>query len=237
MAVCLRKIAGLSSVKLIDAVWIWTEPHSMRLKIKLTIQKEVMNGAILQQAAVIDFTIRNQQCRHCEASYAQGSWHAVVQVRQRVSHKRTFFFIEQMILKHHAHSDCIKIVTFKDGIDFYFTDKNQAVKFIDFLQGNAPTKVKYARKLVSADHSDNTGDFKHNYILEIAPICKDDLVILPKALASNLSNIRRMVLVKRVGAGIHIIDPFTGEVSSRKIHCLNINILCPIFCYAFREVK
>ena len=31
------------------SVWIWTEPHSMRLKIKITIQKEVMNGAILQQ--------------------------------------------------------------------------------------------------------------------------------------------------------------------------------------------
>lgn len=34
-----------------DAVWIWTEPHSLRLHIKLTIQKEVMNGAILQQVA------------------------------------------------------------------------------------------------------------------------------------------------------------------------------------------
>ena len=30
-----------SQVKLVDAVWIWTEPHSKRLKIKLTVQKEV----------------------------------------------------------------------------------------------------------------------------------------------------------------------------------------------------
>lgn len=82
----------------------------MRLKIKLTVQKEVMNGAILQQAAIVEFCIRNQQCRHCEASYAQGSWHAVVQVRQRVAHKRTFFFLEQMILKHNAQADCLKIV-------------------------------------------------------------------------------------------------------------------------------
>lgn len=212
MAVCLRKIAGLSSVKLIDAVWIWTEPHSMRLKIKLTVQKEVMNGAILQQACLIEFAVRNQQCRTCEANYAQGSWHAVVQVRQRVTHKRTFLFLEQMILKHHAHTDCIKIVTFKDGIDFYFTDKNLAMKFIDFLQANTPTKTKYARKLVTADHKSNVGDFKHNFIVEIAPVCKDDLVILPADLARNLSNISRMVLVKRVGAGIHVLDPLTGEV-------------------------
>ena len=59
---------------------------------------------------MIDFTIRNQQCKNCEASYAQGAWHAVVQVRQRVSHKRTFYFLEQVILKHDAHSDCIRIV-------------------------------------------------------------------------------------------------------------------------------
>jgi nonsense-mediated mRNA decay protein 3 len=195
MAVCLRKIAGLSKVKLIDAVWIWTEAHSMRLKIKLTIQKEVVNGAILQQAVVVDFTIRNQQCRNCEMSYAQGSWHAVVQVRQRVSHKRTFFFLEQLLLKNNAHSECIRIVvrrrrsllsdifctfsyivvtlqTFRDGMDFYFTDKNQANRFVDFLSTNVPTKVKYARKLVSADHRSNVGDFKHNYIVEIVPLCK-----------------------------------------------------------------
>ena len=33
LAACLRKIPGLSKVKLIDAVWIWTEPHSLRLKV------------------------------------------------------------------------------------------------------------------------------------------------------------------------------------------------------------
>ncbi len=35
LAACLRKIPGLSKVKLIDAVWIWTEPHSLRLKVPL----------------------------------------------------------------------------------------------------------------------------------------------------------------------------------------------------------
>jgi nonsense-mediated mRNA decay protein 3 len=106
---------GLKAVKLIDAVWIWTEPHSMRIKIKLTIQKEVINGAILQQAFVIEFHIRNQQCTSCQANFATGAWHAVVQIRQRVSHKRTFFFIEQLLIKHNAHSDCINLVSFRDG--------------------------------------------------------------------------------------------------------------------------
>ena len=211
LAACLRKIPGLSKVKLIDAVWIWTEPHSMRLKIKLTVQKEVMNGAILQQAALVDFTIRNQQCKNCEASYAQGVWHAVVQVRQRVSHKRTFFFLEQLLLKHGAHSDTINIVTFKDGMDFYFKDRQPAVRFLDFLSHHVPTKSKYARKLVSADHKGNVGDFKHNYFVEIIPVCKDDLVVIPRILAATLSDVNPLCLVRAVGAELHVIDPASGE--------------------------
>ena len=109
MSACLRKIPGLSKLKLIDAVWIWTEPHSMRLKIKITVQKEVMNGAIMQQATVVEFVRRNQQCQNCEAYYAQGAWHAIVQVRQHVTHKRTFFYLEQLLLKHNAHSECLQI--------------------------------------------------------------------------------------------------------------------------------
>lgn len=38
---CIKKIKGLSKVKLVDAGFVWTEPHSRRLKVKLTIQKEV----------------------------------------------------------------------------------------------------------------------------------------------------------------------------------------------------
>jgi nonsense-mediated mRNA decay protein 3 len=219
LAACLRKIPGLSKLRVVDAVWIWTEPHSMRLKIKITVQKEVMGGAILQQAAVVDFMIKNQQCKNCEASYAQGVWHAVVQVRQRVTHKRTFFLLEQIMLKHHAHSDCINIVTFRDGMDFYFKDKGQAVRFIDFLESHVPLKQKYARKLVSADFRDNHGDFKHNYMVELVPICKDDLISIPKSLARKCADINPLCLVKSIAAGLHVLDPMTGEkheISSEK---------------------
>ena len=211
LAACLRKIPGLSQLKLVDAVWIWTEEHSRRLKIKLTVQKEVMNGAVMQQAAIVEFAIRNQQCKNCEASYAQGVWHAVVQVRQRVPHKRTFYYLEQILLKHHAHSDCINIVVFKDGMDFYFKDRQPAVRFIDFLESHVPIKNKYSRKLVSADHKDNTANFKHNYLVEIVPICKDDLISIPVPLARNLSDINPLCLIKTVGAGLHVVDPATGE--------------------------
>lgn len=140
-----------------------------------------------------------------------GQWHAVVQVRQRVSHKRTFFFLEQLLLKHNAHSECINIITFRDGMDFYFTDKNVAMRFIDFLSSHIPMRNKYSRKLVSADHKSNIGEFKHNFIVEVVPICKDDLVMLPKALAQSLSDISPLCLVKAIGSDIHVVDPLNGE--------------------------
>ena len=41
LSICLKRLKGLSKVHLVDAGFIWTEPHSKRVKVKLTIQKEV----------------------------------------------------------------------------------------------------------------------------------------------------------------------------------------------------
>jgi len=38
MALCLKKLKNLNKVKLIDANFLWTEPHSKRIKVKLSIQ-------------------------------------------------------------------------------------------------------------------------------------------------------------------------------------------------------
>ena len=38
---CLKRIRGLGKVKLIDAAFVYTEPHSKRIKVKVTVQKEV----------------------------------------------------------------------------------------------------------------------------------------------------------------------------------------------------
>lgn len=41
LAICLKKLKGLNKVHLVDAGFVWTEPHSKRVKVKLTVQKEV----------------------------------------------------------------------------------------------------------------------------------------------------------------------------------------------------
>jgi nonsense-mediated mRNA decay protein 3 len=47
LTICLKNIRGMKSVKLLDAQFIWTEPHSKRIKVKLDIQKEIDKGTIL----------------------------------------------------------------------------------------------------------------------------------------------------------------------------------------------
>jgi hypothetical protein len=156
MALCLGNVSGLKAtkgsgqkVRLVDAAWIWTEPHSMRLKVRLTIQKEVQQGTILQQSFTVVFVVRNQQCIECQAEFRQGSWKALVQVRQRVAHKRTFLYLEQLILKHGAHRGCLSIETYRDGMDFYFPDKGKAARFISFLENVVPTKVSIIGYILS----------------------------------------------------------------------------------------
>ena len=47
LAICLRKLKGLSKVRLTEAHFIWTEPHSKRLRVSMTIQKEVRGLLLL----------------------------------------------------------------------------------------------------------------------------------------------------------------------------------------------
>ena len=57
LAICLKKLKGLSKVRLIDAGFIWTEPHSKRIKVKLTIQKEVCQPFVLSPLFLYPFFI------------------------------------------------------------------------------------------------------------------------------------------------------------------------------------
>jgi len=68
-------------VKLVDAGFVWTEPHSRRIKAKLTVQAEVMNGAILQQTFVVEYVVEPHMCMDCTRANTNTSvWTACAQV-------------------------------------------------------------------------------------------------------------------------------------------------------------
>jgi hypothetical protein len=55
-------------------------------------------------------------------------------VRQHVAHKRTFLYLEQLILRAGADGQCTNIKDIHEGLDFFFSHRAHALKLIDFLQ-------------------------------------------------------------------------------------------------------
>lgn len=209
LAICLKKLRGLNRVRLIDAGFIWTEPHSKRLRIKLTVQKEVLTNTVLQQIFEVVFVVQYGQCPDCTRLAAQNTWKAAVQVRQKVPHKRTFLYLEQLILKANAHRDTVSIREAKDGLDFYYVQRGHAMRMVDFLATVVPIRMSKSEELISTDIHTSTSNYKFTYSVEIAPICKDDLIALPRPLAKSLGNIGQLVICTRVTNAIRLLDPTT----------------------------
>lgn len=207
---CTKRIKGLTKVKLVDAGFIWTEPHSKRLKVKLTIQAEVFNGTILQQGFVVEFIVENHMCLECNRANANpNTWTACVQVRQHVAHKRTFLYLEQLILRAGADQQCVNIKDIHEGLDFFFSHRAHALKLIDFLQSAVPARFRADKQLVSHDIHTSTYNYKYTFSVEIAPVCKDDLICLPAKLSASLGSLGPVVLCTRVTSGITLLDPVT----------------------------
>lgn len=213
LALCLRRLKGLNKIRLIDASFIWTEPHSRRIRVKLTVQGEAFQNAIIQQTFEVEYVVIAMQCADCAKSYTAHTWNTQVQIRQKVPHKRTFLFLEQMILKHNAHVDTISIQESKDGLDFFYAKQNHAVRMLDFLNAVVPIKSKKSSELITADIHSGTSVYKFSYSVEIAPVCKDDLVVLPAKLAKSMGNISRLVLCSKVSNMLQFIDPQTLQIA------------------------
>lgn len=66
----------------------------------------------------------------------------------------------------------------KDGMDLYFGQKHEAQQFSAFLSTVVPSRSKISRKLVSEDRQNNQHHSQHTMVVEIVPLCKDDLILL-----------------------------------------------------------
>lgn len=219
LALCLRKIRGLKQVKLVDAEFVWTEPHSRRIKVNVTIQKEVFN-VVLQQSFIVAFIIEAKTCEDCIMESIQHSNRAVVQVRQKVEHKRTFYFLEQQIIKANMHRKAAQIESQPDGLDFNFPERSDARTFILWLKSVVPVNVGTARQLLSQDFTSNIVKYKYSYIVDILPICKDDLIVLPRKLC-GITGLDPLCLCYKVTNLIFLINPFTSQRAEINVEKFN----------------
>lgn len=219
LTLCIKRLKGLNKLKLVDAGFRWTEPHSRRIHVRLVVQKEVFHNTILQQEFVVEFVVEYQQCDMCKREAADiDEWQAVVQVRQKVPHKRTFLYLEQLIIKHNAQEDTVGIKVHPDGLDFYFYHRSHALRFTSFLNHVVPVRSKQADHLISHDANSNTYRYKYTFSVEILPLCKDDIVCLPLKVSKLLGGIGPIVLVTKVSTSVSLVDPATlqtAELSSQ----------------------
>ena len=51
-------------------------------------------------------------------------------MRQKVEHKRTFLYLEQLILKHGMEANTIGIKSQPDGLDFYYGSRSHGLKMV-----------------------------------------------------------------------------------------------------------
>ena len=74
---------------------------------------------------------------------------------------------------------------------------------------NFVARHKSSRQLVSHDEQSGDSKYKYSNILELAPICKDDLVLLPPKLSKALGGIGPLILVYKITTAVHIVDVHT----------------------------
>jgi len=203
-----------SGLQLVNASFIWTEPHSRRLKVRVVVRKHISElpngGATLQGQVIVEIVIKTRQCNICAAENSTGGgepWRVVVQLRQRVDHKKTLLLLEQEAIGAGVTDKCLGIEQMKDGLDLYFLDMPTATKFCDWAKSKVPMRSKLSKKLVSTDVRSNLNHYKHTMVLEIVPLCRDDLVYVQRQ-SSLRSRLPGLHLVTKVASVLRLVQVY-----------------------------
>lgn len=96
-------------------------------------------------------------------------------------------------------------------MDFYFSSESGAKKLVEFLQSVIPCRAQHSKRLISHDDHSNVFNYKYTSSVEVVPICKDNVVCLPKKLAHSLGGIGQVCIAHKVSHLLHLIDPCTGQ--------------------------
>ena len=168
-----KQTKSKADVKVLNAAFIWTEPHSKKLKISVEIEKDMLEGKVrVKQNLDYNFKICNRQCNECIREATDHAWGAMIQIRQYVEHKRTFYHLEALLTKKGLHNLILGVQIANGGIDLYFKSPNLARPVIECIQSNFPTKGKKSKKVVSADRKSHTANQEITYLIEILPLCR-----------------------------------------------------------------
>ncbi|KAL5170390.1 Linoleate 9S-lipoxygenase-4 [Glycine soja] len=180
---CLKKLQknlNSNKVRLVHAEFIWTEPHSRRVKVKVKVQKEVLNGAILEQSYPMEYVQQEHMCESCSRVQANpDQWVAAATCFSPA------YFLLFGVADSEAWCDCHCYKNQADGT-------SHGVKFVEFIRKIALVRSRHDKQL------------KYTFSVEINPIFREDLICVPPRIAAGLGNIGPLVT-----NNIALLDPFT----------------------------
>lgn len=205
---------GVQSLSLLDSIFIWTEPNSMRMRLMVTVKAEIQEAprtVAIQQRCKVEFVVQWRQCPDCTKEVRQNTWQAVVQLRQKRNPSdgsKGLLILELAIARNAAlRKHILQVQTKKSGFDFYFASLDKARQFSAYLSKVAPMRMKTSQSLVSEDRTNNTANVKHTVSLDMVPLCRDDLVVMDKHHAKGVGRLSgRLCLVLKVSSTVHFVD-------------------------------
>eukprot|EP00475_Leptophrys_vorax_P010678 TRINITY_DN1726_c0_g1_i2.p1 TRINITY_DN1726_c0_g1~~TRINITY_DN1726_c0_g1_i2.p1 ORF type:complete len:414 (-),score=95.78 TRINITY_DN1726_c0_g1_i2:432-1673(-) len=202
LSLCVKKIRGLGKhLKLLDAKFVWTEPHSRRVKIAITVQAEVLNNVVVKQATVVEFKQVSQMCGLCAKSNTEVQWNHCIQVRQACEgYRKTFRRLEQDLIKSGMDKHIVSVEEKVQGFDLWFSSKGEMKIVLDWLKANLPLNASAA-----PTKQPTKKQMSHIQAVYVPHLNKFDLVLVPENARS------RLMLLKRVTSSLHFVDVVTGE--------------------------
>jgi nonsense-mediated mRNA decay protein 3 len=192
-----------------EFVAVPTEPphyNSKRLALRVRLRRETTHGVTVKEDHVSEFAVHDRLCDACGMARARAAgpdqqWSAVVQVRQRASHRRTLIHLDQQIVRHGAADSAVRVDGSSGGLDFYFASRSHAARLVEFVSSVAPARVVgVARQLVSPN------SFRDVFSVELCAICRDDLIFLPREASRAIGGLGPLVLCVKVSKSVSLLD-------------------------------
>jgi len=208
LQLCLKEIKGLRrnrSIRLVDTNFVYTEPHSKRVKLKLVVQKDISadiessTSQYFRQTLMFEFKIRFNMCDKCarESANETQNWEAVTQIRQHHAHSstKTLEWIENKILQSDAHVDAVGVRNTGTGLDIYWGKSRESKRFLDFVKKIVPCRVTSTKTLISHDVKSNTHRYQYTHRIDVVPLSKFDLVWIGSKKRSLYGDIPRGIAI------------------------------------------
>ncbi len=99
LAILMKKIKGLGKMQIKDAKFVWTQPHSKRIRIKIEFIRIINESTKVKQTEVVEFVEKYTQCNDCKKQFTPHEWNSLIQIRQHSQNKRTLLALEQNLMR------------------------------------------------------------------------------------------------------------------------------------------